>query len=520
MTEDKKLKQLYNELAELRRFIEDLWESVPIPLCSTNPVLNILETGEIFKHVFGFKEDEIIGENLDRIFMSKQDYENIKQKIATDKKIEAEEGILVTKTGKEILSTIYAKPKTNQKGEIIGYIFSFLDVSEKKKVQIELQNKVKDLQRFAKELKSSRAALLNILEDIEEARGVSETERDKTLAIIENFPEALMFFDQDNRLSSINPKVKEFFSVTSEQLIGRDYARLVGITSLVPIMKILGEDIKKVFKQEIKIKEDLVLEISTIRIRKGEEKIGTLVVLRDTTREKVIERLKTEFVSIAAHQLRTPLSAIKWTLRMILDGDIGDISGEQKEFLDKTYNSNERMIRLINDLLNVTRIEEGRFLYKVMSQDLVEIVEKVASPSKDNAKRKGLIFELNKPEGRIPKVDIDAEKISIVIQNLVDNAIHYTNKGGTVSISIEHNKPRKEIMVSIKDTGIGIPEEQQKRVFSRFFRAANAVRAETEGTGLGLYIAKNVIEAHNGRIWFESEQGQGTTFFFTIPIAK
>jgi signal transduction histidine kinase len=251
-----------------------------------------------------------------------------------------------------------------------------------------------------------------------------------------------------------------------------------------------------------------------------EEKIGTLIILRDITREKTIERLKTEFVSISAHQLRTPLSAVKWTLRMILDEDLGEISKEQREFLEKTYLSNERMIHLINDLLNITRIEEGRFLYNVKSQDIIEIAEGIISPVKEVAQRKGLRFEFQKSKTEIPKLELDPEKISLVFQNLLDNAVHYTKTGGLVKISIDCLKNKKEILISVKDTGIGISKAQQKRVFTRFFRGTNAIKTETQGTGLGLFIAKNIVEAHGGRIWFESKENKGTTFYFTLPVKE
>jgi signal transduction histidine kinase len=134
------------------------------------------------------------------------------------------------------------------------------------------------------------------------------------------------------------------------------------------------------------------------------------------------------------------------------------------------------------------------------------------------AKRKKLKLIFQKPKDKVPKIEIDPEKISIVFQNLLDNAIHYTKSEGMIKFSIKYLKNKKEIFVSVKDSGIGIPESQQKRVFQRFFRAVNAVKTETVGTGLGLFITKNIIEAHHGKIWFESVENKGTTFYFTIPV--
>jgi signal transduction histidine kinase len=205
---------------------------------------------------------------------------------------------------------------------------------------------------------------------------------------------------------------------------------------------------------------------------------------------------------------------------MLLDKDLGEITKEQREFIEKTYKSNERMIILINDLLNVTRIEEGRFLYKPVLARIEDVVQFVVNSRKEAIKKKKIKFKLKKPKKKIPLVKIDVEKIRLAIENFLENAIRYTPAGGKVTISLNYDKKKKEAEFKIEDTGIGIPENQKERVFTKFFRAANAVRTETEGSGLGLYIAKNIIEAHGGKIWFKSKEGKGTTFFFTLPVSK
>jgi signal transduction histidine kinase len=228
--------------------------------------------------------------------------------------------------------------------------------------------------------------------------------------------------------------------------------------------------------------------------------------------------MKTEFVSLAAHQLRTPLSAIKWTLRMLLDGDFGEITEEQRGFIEKTYGSNERMISLINDLLNVTRIEEGRYLYKPVLTQIENVVQFVINSFKEETRRKKIRLEFKKPRKKLPQVKVDVERIRLAINNILDNAIRYTPVGGKVTTFLKCGK--KEIELQVQDTGVGIPEDQKERVFTKFFRGANVMRMATEGTGLGLFIAKNIIEAHDGRIWFESEKDKGSVFHFTLPIKK
>lgn len=242
------------------------------------------------------------------------------------------------------------------------------------------------------------------------------------------------------------------------------------------------------------------------------------MILHDISREKMIERMKTEFVSLSAHQLRTPLSAIKWTLKMMLEEDLGEVTTEQREFLNKIYRSNERMIVLINDLLNVARIEEGRYLHTLTLNDIVPVLQFVVNSYAGEAKKRQIKFELKKIKKKVPKLLLDVGKLKLAFQNLIDNALKYTPAKGKVIIGVDCNN--KEVVISVKDSGVGIPKEQQERIFSKFFRGTNVIKMETDGSGLGLFITKNIIESHNGRIWFESEAGKGTTFYFAIPIEK
>ena len=386
-------------------------------------------------------------------------------------------------------------------------------------VNSERKKELQELERKTKELESSRKALMNILEDVEEARKKAEEEKNKTSAIITNFTDGLLVFDKNNNLELINPRSEDFFQVKKKEIADKGTPRLASSPSLEPLITLLEQKkFKEIYRQELTLEKNLILEVSAVPIMREEEKSGTLVVLHDITREKMIERMKTEFVSIAAHQLRTPLSAIKWTLRMLLDGDLGELSQEQENFIKKTYESNERMISLINDLLDVTRIEEGRYLFKPALANFENVVHFVINSYRETAQKIKLTLEFKKPETKLPKVYIDVEKIRVAVQNLLDNAIKYTPPGGKVTVSLKYAK--KEIELSIKDTGLGIPQDQQKRVFTKFFRGANIMRIDTEGSGLGLFIAKNIIEAHKGKIWFESEEGKGTIFYFTLPARE
>ncbi len=392
-----------------------------------------------------------------------------------------------------------------------------LMIREKARAQ-DIERKVDELEKTKRGLEETRDALINVLEDANEEKERAEEEKDKTLAIITNLTDGLLLFDRDNKLSLINPQAERFFGLKKEEVTGKSISELNDFPTIRPVIQLIGEKMKRVFRENVKLNRDLILEVSTIPIKKEGKKAGVMVILHNITREKRIEKMKTEFVSIAAHQLRTPLSAIKWALKMLLDGDLGKVAGEQKEFIQKTYKSNERMINLVNDLLDVSRIEEGRYLYKPVLADIKPICQSVINSHKVEIKRKRLRIEFNKPKEKLPRVRIDIEKITLAIQNLLENAIRYTPPGGKITISLLAGK--KGIEFSIKDTGIGIPKEQQSRIFTKFFRGANAVRMETEGSGLGLFITKNIIEAHGGKIWFESAKGKGATFYFSLPAER
>lgn len=237
---------------------------------------------------------------------------------------------------------------------------------------------------------------------------------------------------------------------------------------------------------------------------------------RDITKEKQIDEMKTDFVSLASHQLRTPLSSMKWFLEMLLDGDAGKLTKEQEEYLINIDKSNERMIKLVSDLLNVSRIESGRIIIDPKPTNLHKLVNSVIKESSVLAKSKD-IKVTQSLYSKIPKIKIDPTLIQNVYLNLVTNAIKYSNRGGQVTIFV--SKKDDYIVSQVADDGIGIPKQDQSRVFEKFYRSANARDIESDGSGLGLYLARAIIESSGGKIWFKSIEGKGTSFFFTIPIS-
>jgi len=375
---------------------------------------------------------------------------------------------------------------------------------------------MEELLTKSEDLRKVRAALLNVLEDTDELRRSAVDERNKTMAIIENLTDGIILLNKKKQIEIINSPATELFNIGKKEAIGKCFIDLLDIENIPEIKKILidKDRIRNIYREEVATLDGLHLEITSVLLKDEIEEKGFLIIIHDVTKEKLIEKMKTEFVSVAAHQLRTPLSAIKWTIRMILDGDVGEINEEQRELLEQTYISNERMIRLINDLLDVSRIEEGRLLYDQEDTRIEDVLDSVIEASQEMLRNKNMVLEVNKKE--TPKVKIDKEKIGVVIQNLLENAIKYTEQGGKIKITLDNDE--KNVIFKIEDSGVGIPKSQQDRIFTKFFRAENVTRMETNGTGLGLYTTKNIVQAHKGQIWFESEENKGTTFYFTIPI--
>lgn len=500
---DKKISLLLEDISFLESYIHDLFVFSPLPICFINPLNIILEANPAFEKIANFAFGEIIGETIEKLF-DKEEIKKLIQDTLEQGFVEGREIKFFPKKKESIFCQVFTRNRTGEESETTGCFLAVFDLTKIKKPE--------------EELKKAEIALLNILEDVKEARKKSEEEKNKTLAIINNFTDGLLVFNAENKLSFINSTAEGFFNLKTRDVKNKSALELVEDPNLGPLIDFVGKEIQGVFRKEMVLKNNLILEVSTISMTGEEKNLGNLIILHDITREKLVERIKTEFVSLAAHQLRTPLSAIKWTLKMLLDGDLGEINKEQREFIEKTYVSNERMISLINDLLDVTRIEEGRYVYRPVLTDLEPVVQSAFDFFQDEVKKRKLKMEFKKPENKLPKVMIDVEKIGLVIQNLIENAVKYSSPEGQITISLKGN--RKEIECSVTDNGVGIPKDQQERVFTKFFRGVNVRRMDTEGSGLGLFITKNIVEAHGGRIWFKSEEKKETTFFFTIPAQK
>lgn len=230
-----------------------------------------------------------------------------------------------------------------------------------------------------------------------------------------------------------------------------------------------------------------------------------------------LDKEKSEFVSTVAHQLRSPLSAIKWTLDILLKGEtVGELSVEQRALLMKANESNERIINLIRDMLGIDRIESGSYGLSFADINIIDLFTNIVAEFESQANKRNIKITIEKDE-KLPKISVDPQRMRAVMQNLIENSIKYTHEGGAIKIDVR--SPDADTMkIRVSDNGVGIPKEQQGDIFKRFFRAQNAKALDPEGSGLGLFIVKTIVQRHGGTLDFESEEGKGTTFIISLPL--
>ncbi|MBM3256864.1 MAG: PAS domain S-box protein [Candidatus Liptonbacteria bacterium] len=348
--------------------------------------------------------------------------------------------------------------------------------------------------------------------------------------VLERLDDALFVYDKDFKVTFWNPAAERLFGLESAEVLGkvvspqdaenprRRLLAQVAFPSLAPGM--IARSPAGVFPQIVDLSFNdpfLELRITSLSLGKGEDgaPIGFAKVIRDRTREVSLIKSKSEFVTIASHQLRTPTTGIHWALDS-LHKDSSKFDANTKALIDGAFEGSETLLKIIDDLLGIAKIEEGRFGYSFTTVDIVQFLNKLLAQIIPAATHAGVSIYFNAPKVGLPLVTADPQKLAMATSNLVENAIRYNVKNGTVTVDVKPATEGPYVEVTIKDTGIGIPPKDLKKLFTKFFRADNAVKLQTEGSGLGLYIVKNIIQAHGGRIWAESVPERGTTFHFTL----
>ncbi|MCH8987086.1 PAS domain S-box protein, partial [Patescibacteria group bacterium] len=392
-----------------------------------------------------------------------------------------------------------------------------IEILEKSKIELEKKVRERTVQ-----LEKSRQSVLNVLAKVEIEKANVSTEKEKIDSILHSIGDGVFVIDTQFRITIFNQVAANISGFSVKEALGKKY----------------NEILKFVYEKDGKINDKFIKEAMatgeiremlnhTVLIGKDGEQVavadsaaplkdkagkvnGCVVVFRDVSKEREIDRAKSEFVSLASHQLRTPLTSINWYMEMLLSGEVGGIEEKQKEYLEKIYHNSRRMVVLVNALLNASRVELGTLAVEPKPINLFEIADSVLDELSPQIKKKELQIEKSYDKS-LPTVNADPQLTRIVFQNLLSNSVKYTPENGTISLTIEKKEPN--VLIKVSDNGYGIPKAQQSQIFKKLFRADNIKSKDPDGTGLGLYIVKSVVEQSGGKIWFESKENKGTTFY-------
>lgn len=391
----------------------------------------------------------------------------------------------------------------------------------------------------------TRRAILNILTDLDTSNNLLQS---KTLqmtetadlllrkhavntAILESIGDGIIVTDSTGNITFVNQAFERLTGWTSDEVVQTNILTVLPtkdtqvctegkLRTTIDTILCGDEDISNKYRTHFTLRKDSSLfpiNFIITPVKLHGDVIGLVMSFRDITKEISIDKVKTEFVSLASHQLRTPLSAISWYTEMLLAGDVGSLNTEQEKYLHEVYTGNQRMIQLVNSLLNITQMNFGTFMLETEMVEIIPLIHSVLQEQKSDIDKK-LLQLATKFTGTIPTIRSDRKLLRMVVQNLLSNAIKYTPEQGDITLSLAVEPNGQHLLFTVADTGCGIPHQQQAKVFSRLFRADNARTSEIEGTGLGLYIVKNIIENSGGRVWFESKENSGSTFYVELPI--
>ena len=340
--------------------------------------------------------------------------------------------------------------------------------------------------------------------------------------VADNLADPVFIVDLDKNVIWLDKTAQEFFNIDFKQAGGKPISDLTSIKKIDGLLDDVFENkssLKCSYEEaSIKIKrldKRFFFKIAINPVMEQDELTGALVQMTDVTRFHEMEKIKTDFVSIVSHEFRTPLTTIIVGVEMLKEGMLGDLTPRGKEVLEAIGSDCERLSRLIDNLMELSRIESGTIYVDVEAIDATVLVTEALRPLKIQAERQGIELICDFPPEVLP-VAADFNKSVWVLTNLVGNAMRYTDPGGTITVKVRQRG--KRFFFTVEDTGSGIPQEHLEKIFRKYVQISDPTQKRTGGVGLGLTIAKDIITAQNGEIWVESEVGKGTKFTFTLPI--
>ncbi|MFZ2252822.1 MAG: ATP-binding protein [Minisyncoccia bacterium] len=441
-----------------------------------------------------------------------------------------------TKNGSTYWADFSIAPILDKDGKIVNYIAVSFLITEKKVIEEQLNEKaialesvITQMKERETELENIKKATLNILDDLEEEKNAVERrvverteeivhEKEKLHQVTKNMNDGAILLDTKGDVIFVNERVYELIGIKNE-----DRQPLLSLDFLFNYFK--SADLKKYFKKCIDGETFHIHEVEVDKkiyelffhcleyTQTSNQSDGCFILISDITDRKLLERSKSELVAIASHQLRTPLTAMRGNVEMLIDESYGAMNKGQHELLEDIEISTKRLITMVNDMLDITKIEQGKLDMICEPVNIKDLIDSICIDLADYAKRHLFTIETLIPENIVAHGD--KLRMRQVFQNLIDNAIKYSRNPGKLSIIVRIDRTYVEIM--LKDNGIGIPKNEQSKLFDRFYRASNTANTATSGSGLGLYIVQSIVGQLGGTIRFESEENVGTTFFVNLP---
>ncbi len=404
-----------------------------------------------------------------------------------------------------------------------GKIFGVVMVANKQRGRRFSQEDLRTLSIVVKQIESQWENV-QLIEEI-------QAEKERVEMIINHASDGMILVNKQGQVVLWNGAMAKLVGVKAKEAIGDNIDQIIRTTSGKSIInlsneKMNGEGEGSVLDLEILTKEGkskwVELHSAKPTFYQGRFSGSVVMLFNDVSRYKELEQQKNEFISMTAHELRTPITAIKGYLSMIIRGDAGDLNDKQKLYFNRTFKSTERLVSLVEDILNVIRLEERRITYKPESMSIAGLAEEAVQDFQQKAFNQGVKVSLENILGREYKIFADPDRVKQIFNNLIDNAIKYTPKEGDVSVKLRKEKQgsNNHVIFEVADNGVGISEDQIEQVFNKFQRVNNILSSQAGGYGLGLYITRSLVEQQGGKIWVNSKLGHGSCFSVSFPIKK
>lgn len=494
---------------------------------------------------FGLKQEDVVGRPLSKFLEVSSGLEKF---IKQNNSVKFREETVFLRYGKPILPVEVNANDLYEDGNKTATLLLVTDLSFVKYSVKNLEENYKVIQKQNLEMQENKKEMVQLMKDLEQEKKLVEkkvTDRTKELktksallesqnhlfeSFIYNLPIGAFLVDKDTeQVILVNSIAMTFLELPLDiTKKGKKYSDFVTLyhedgTEYKAEERPLAKAIKKgeiISEQVFFHKKDGTVISLKVHVAPVKDKltstVSIIVLIEDMTKEYQIDKSKSEFVSLASHQLRTPLSSINWYTEMLASGDAGKLNAEQKDFVNEISMGARDMADLITTLLNVSRINMGTFVIDPEPVKLVSLVEKEVEQLKLQLESKKIKLKVES-KCKEKEIKIDTKAFSIILQNLLTNAIKYTAPKGAIKVLLKEDAKLKSCIVSISDNGYGIPIAQQHKIFDKWFRADNVKTMEIDGNGLGLYMVKSIVEGAGCKIWFESQENKGTTFYIAIP---